>query len=91
MMKDTIVISYYDDGFYWSFASGNRIYERDDLTFHKRLPEKILGLCKCLEKDKNFIPYINEMWPNCKRIIFCENGNITILNKGKGELFNAHK
>ena len=93
-MEKELVICIYDGGFNWSFSSGNRIYNREGYKSICRSPrkytEQICGLCNLIEVNSIWLPYINEHWPECKRIILCEDGEITILNKGKGGLFNAH-
>ena len=88
-MKE-IIISYYDGGYSWSFASGNRIYCREDYQvgkLNKTLKVEKLGyyLEKYPLRNESLAELVKMIWPKCERIIVCEDGCIQILNLQRGK------
>ena len=88
-MKE-IIISYYDGGYWWSFASGNRKYNRDDYRDGKLNKYiRVHMLAYCLEEyplnDELIASVVKHIWPKCERIILCEDGGIDILNLQRGK------
>lgn len=90
-MEKEIIISIYDSGVYWSFSSGNRIYKRDEYELgYYNHQTKINTLCSFIHKYcfresiEFFSEVICKLYPQCSKIIWSENGDITIYNILKG-------
>lgn len=90
-MKKEIIISLYDSGVNWSFSSGNRVYTRDKYRYGCYNGQiKIEKICYALEtyyfeSIKWFSELICKLYPQCSKIIWSEDGYITIYNIPKGK------
>ena len=91
-MKKELVISFYDGGVNWSFSSGNRVYTKDKYESgcynHQT---KIKTLCYFLHQCQytsfslNLVAQIvYKLYPECSKIIWCEDGFITMKTLMKG-------
>ena len=95
-MKE-IIISSYDGGYFWSISSANTIYNRNDYVDNKIHKTPILELCKFVDEefwkatDSQIVAKVIQLFPNCEKIIICDDGDITIKNLRKGGKRNGNQ
>lgn len=84
-MKKTLIISYYDSGYWWSIAFASKIVTRHDyVRGYKKLSILNEKLCNYINmhnlRSENILEVLHDLRFHYKydRVIICENGDIEI-------------